>query len=230
VFLGLVLHLGWILVVVQPDLARRLMLLQAPKFQQRYSLRRERVQGVLREVAFVLPPLPAQLPQWRHWHRGSTAKRAGMGKAAGACSALLAGTTANPILSLPPAPIRRLQRAIRRAGPQGGEGVLEPLALLLHQALGTLQPEGAAVGEQPAAQRRIAFQHPGRQGHLHPVGMARVRSWGQHSPGFRAVLPPAVAGQGLAQADCLGWIAIELAADGFGQRLPLPFRQPSTPR
>jgi hypothetical protein len=32
VFLGLVLYLGWILVVVQPDLARRLMLPPAPKF------------------------------------------------------------------------------------------------------------------------------------------------------------------------------------------------------
>ena len=48
VFLGLVLYLGWILVVVQPDLARRLMLPQAPKFQQRYYLHREQVQGVLR--------------------------------------------------------------------------------------------------------------------------------------------------------------------------------------
>ncbi len=51
VFLGLVLHLGWILVVVQPDLARQLMLPQAPKFQQRYSLLREQVQGVLRAEA-----------------------------------------------------------------------------------------------------------------------------------------------------------------------------------
>ena len=51
VFLGLVLYLGWILVVVQPDLARRLMLPQAPKFQQRYSLHREQVQWVLRAMA-----------------------------------------------------------------------------------------------------------------------------------------------------------------------------------
>ena len=151
-----------------------------------------------------------------------------MAKAAGACSALLAGTTASRILFHQPAPIRRLQRALRRTGPQGGKGVLEPLALLLHQALGTLQPEGTALGEQPAAQRRIAIQHPGRQGHLHPVGMARVLGGGQHRPGFGAA--PAVAGQGLAQADCLGWIAVQLAADGFGQRLPLPFRQPPTPR
>jgi hypothetical protein len=48
VFQGLVLYLGWILVVVQPDLARRLMLPQTPKFQQRVALHREQVQGVLR--------------------------------------------------------------------------------------------------------------------------------------------------------------------------------------
>jgi hypothetical protein len=145
-----------------------------------------------------------------------------MGKAAGACSALLAGTTASPILFHQPAPIRRLQRALRRTGPQGAEGLLEPLALHLHQALGSLQPEGAAVGEQPASQRRIAIEHPRRQSHLHPVGMARVLGGGQQRPGFEAA--PAVAGQGLAQADCSGWIAVQLAADGFGQRLPLPFR------
>jgi hypothetical protein len=177
---------------------------------------------------FVLPQHPAQLPQRRQWHPGSTAKRAGMGKATGACSALLAVTTASRIFTHQPAPIRRLQRALRRTGPQGGKGLLEPLALLLHQGWGTLQPEGTAVGEQPASQRRIAIEHPRRQGHLHPVGMARVRCGGQHRPGFGAA--PAVAGQGLAQADCLGWIAVQLAADGFGQRLPLPFRQPSTPR
>lgn len=51
VFLGLVLYLGWILVVVQPDLARQLMLPQAPMVQQRYSLQREQVQGVLRATA-----------------------------------------------------------------------------------------------------------------------------------------------------------------------------------
>jgi len=51
VFLGLVLYLGWILVVVQPDLARQLMLSQAPMVQQRYSLQREQVQGVLRVTA-----------------------------------------------------------------------------------------------------------------------------------------------------------------------------------
>jgi len=48
VFLGLVLYLGWILVVVQPDLARRLMLPQTPSFQQRFAVHREQVQGVLR--------------------------------------------------------------------------------------------------------------------------------------------------------------------------------------
>jgi hypothetical protein len=106
-----------------------------------------------------------------------------MGKAAGACSALLAWTTASSILFLPPAPIRRLLRALRRAGPLGGEGVLEPLALHLHQALGSLQPEGAAVGEQPAAQRRIAIEHPRRQGHLHPVGFARVLDGGSTALG-----------------------------------------------
>ena len=48
VVLVLVLVLGWILVVVQPDLARRLMLPQTPRFQQRVALHREQVQGVLR--------------------------------------------------------------------------------------------------------------------------------------------------------------------------------------
>ena len=48
VFLGLVLYLGWILVVVQPDLARRLMLPPTPHFQERYALHREPVQEVLR--------------------------------------------------------------------------------------------------------------------------------------------------------------------------------------
>jgi hypothetical protein len=51
VFLGLVLHLGWILVVVQSDLARRLMLPNAPMFQQRYSLHRKLMHGVLRATA-----------------------------------------------------------------------------------------------------------------------------------------------------------------------------------
>jgi hypothetical protein len=51
VFLGLVLYLGWILVVVQPDLARRLMLPNAPMFQQRYTLHRKLLQGVLRATA-----------------------------------------------------------------------------------------------------------------------------------------------------------------------------------
>jgi hypothetical protein len=46
-FLGLVLHPGWILVVVQPDLARRLMLPQTPSFQQRHALHREQVRKVL---------------------------------------------------------------------------------------------------------------------------------------------------------------------------------------
>jgi len=48
VFLGLVLVLGWILVVVQPDLARRLMVPQTPRFQQRMALHREQAQRVLR--------------------------------------------------------------------------------------------------------------------------------------------------------------------------------------
>jgi len=51
VFLGLVLHLGWILVVVQSDLARRLILPNAPMFQQRYSLHRKLLQVVLRATA-----------------------------------------------------------------------------------------------------------------------------------------------------------------------------------
>jgi hypothetical protein len=47
VFLGLVLYLGWILVVVQPDLARRLMLPPSPRFQERFALHREPVEEVL---------------------------------------------------------------------------------------------------------------------------------------------------------------------------------------
>ena len=47
VFLGLVLYLGWILVVVQPDLARRLMLSPTPRFQERFALHREPVEEVL---------------------------------------------------------------------------------------------------------------------------------------------------------------------------------------
>jgi len=48
VFLGLVVVLGWILVVVQPDLARRLMVPQTPRFEKRMALQREQVQMVLR--------------------------------------------------------------------------------------------------------------------------------------------------------------------------------------
>ena len=47
VFLGLVLYLGWILVVVQPDLARRLMLPPSPRFQERFALHRDPVEEVL---------------------------------------------------------------------------------------------------------------------------------------------------------------------------------------
>jgi hypothetical protein len=47
VFLGLVLYLGWILVVVQPDLARRLMLPPTPRFQERFALHRDPVEEVL---------------------------------------------------------------------------------------------------------------------------------------------------------------------------------------
>ena len=47
VFLGLVLYLGWILVVVQPDLARRLMLSPTPRFQERFALHREPAEKVL---------------------------------------------------------------------------------------------------------------------------------------------------------------------------------------
>jgi len=86
--------------------------------------------------------------------------------------------------------------------------------LLLHQALGTLQPEGAAVGKQPAAQSRIAILQPGRQYHLHPVGMARVLGGGQHCPGFGAA--PALSGQGLAQTDCLRWLAVQFSENAFG--------------
>ena len=47
VFLGLVLYLGWILVVVQPDLARRLMLPPTPRFQERFAMHRDPVEEVL---------------------------------------------------------------------------------------------------------------------------------------------------------------------------------------
>jgi hypothetical protein len=47
VFLGLVLYLGWILVVVQPDLARRLMLPPSPRFQERFALHKDPVEEVL---------------------------------------------------------------------------------------------------------------------------------------------------------------------------------------
>ena len=47
VFLGLVLYLGWILVVVQPDLARRLMLPPNPRFQERFALHKDPVEEVL---------------------------------------------------------------------------------------------------------------------------------------------------------------------------------------
>jgi len=51
VFLGLVLYLGWILVVVQPDLARRLMLPQGQTLQQRYGQHREQIESLLRAAA-----------------------------------------------------------------------------------------------------------------------------------------------------------------------------------
>jgi len=56
VFLGLVLYLGWILVVVQPDLARRLMLPPTPRFQERFALHRDPVEEVL-EAAVAAPGL-----------------------------------------------------------------------------------------------------------------------------------------------------------------------------
>jgi predicted transposase YdaD len=96
----------------------------------------------------------------------------------------------------------------------GGEGVLEPLARLLHQGLGSFQADGAAIGKKSVSQRRISIEHPGRQGLFHPVGMARIHYVGQHRPGF--VAAPAIPGQGLAQADCLGWVAVQFSADGSG--------------
>ncbi len=50
VFLGLVLYLGWILVVVQPDLARRLMLPLGQTLQQRYSRHQTEVATLLRSA------------------------------------------------------------------------------------------------------------------------------------------------------------------------------------
>jgi hypothetical protein len=51
VFLGLVLYLGWILVVVQPDLARRLMLPPGQSLAQRYGRHQEQVRTLLRSGA-----------------------------------------------------------------------------------------------------------------------------------------------------------------------------------
>lgn len=51
VFLGLVLYLGWILVVVQPDLARRLMLPPGQSLAQRYGRHQEQVRSLLRSGA-----------------------------------------------------------------------------------------------------------------------------------------------------------------------------------
>ncbi|MFM7285968.1 MAG: hypothetical protein ACKO02_03930 [Cyanobium sp.] len=51
VFLGLVLYLGWILVVVQPDLTRRLMVPHTPRFRERHALHREAVRQVLQRAA-----------------------------------------------------------------------------------------------------------------------------------------------------------------------------------
>jgi hypothetical protein len=50
VFLGLVLYLGWILVVVQPDLAKRLMLPTGQTLAQRYGNHREQVESLLRSA------------------------------------------------------------------------------------------------------------------------------------------------------------------------------------
>jgi len=50
VFLGLVLYLGWILVVVQPDLAKRLMLPTGQTLAQRYGQHKEQVQTLLRSA------------------------------------------------------------------------------------------------------------------------------------------------------------------------------------
>jgi len=50
VFLGLVLYLGWILVVVQPDLAKRLMLPAGQTLAQRYGQQREQVETLLRSA------------------------------------------------------------------------------------------------------------------------------------------------------------------------------------
>jgi hypothetical protein len=55
VFLGLVLYLGWILVVVQPDLAKRLMLPTGQNLAQRYGLHKEQVQTLLRSAIAAQP-------------------------------------------------------------------------------------------------------------------------------------------------------------------------------
>lgn len=51
VFLSLVLYLGWILVVVQPDLARRLMLPPGQSLAQLYGRHQEQVRSLLRSGA-----------------------------------------------------------------------------------------------------------------------------------------------------------------------------------
>jgi hypothetical protein len=75
VFLGLVLYLGWILVVVQPDLAQRLMLPQTPNFQQRHALHREQVQKVLQTVA--APGFGLHVLVVAEWHGGEQPQAAG---------------------------------------------------------------------------------------------------------------------------------------------------------
>jgi surface protein len=66
VFLGLVLYLGWILVVVQPDLAKRLMLPAGQTLAQRYGNHREQVEMLLRSAiaveTFGLNTLLRQVP------------------------------------------------------------------------------------------------------------------------------------------------------------------------
>ena len=74
VFLGLVLYLGWILVVVQPDLARRLMLPPNPRFQERFALHKDPVEEVL-QAAVAVPGFGLHALFWPN----------GMGRAACRC-------------------------------------------------------------------------------------------------------------------------------------------------
>ncbi len=87
-------------------------------------------------------PSPDRRQPWRQWHPRTAAKRA--------------AETCSPRTGAPPA-------NLRRPGPQGGEGDLEPLARLLHQPDSSHPPGHRSRGRatepatpSPAPERRTA--------------------------------------------------------------------------